>query len=58
MAYLGYKRKAYMEYMREQEKIKMWKAEYKRKQLKLKRRKDCLRATVVMTLVAILMVLA
>ena len=58
MAYLGYKNIAFRKYMREQEKIKMWKAEYKRKQLKLKRRKDCLRATIVMTLVAVLMVLA
>jgi len=58
MAYLGYKNIAFRKHMREQERIKMWKAEYKRKQLKLKRRKDCLRATIVMTLVAVLMVLA
>ena len=58
MAYLGYKTKAFREYKREQERIKMWKAEYKRKQLKLKQQKNCLIATVVMTLIAILMVLA
>ena len=37
MAYLGYKRKAYMNYMKEQERIKMWKAEQARKRLKLRR---------------------
>ena len=34
MAYLGYKRKAYMKYMKEQERIKMWKAEQARKRKK------------------------
>jgi capsule polysaccharide export protein KpsE/RkpR len=34
MAYLGYKRKAFMEYKREQERIKMWKAEQVRKRKK------------------------
>ena len=34
MAYLGYKRKAFMEYKREQERIKMWKAEQARKRKK------------------------
>jgi len=57
MAYLGYKNKIFMEYKREQERIKMWKAEYKRKQLKLKRQKDVFKATAVMTLIAALVVL-
>ena len=37
MAYLGYKRKAYMNHMKEQERIKTWKAEQARKRLKLRR---------------------
>ena len=31
MSYLGYKNKAFMNYKREQERIKMWKAEQARK---------------------------
>ena len=36
MAYLGYKNKAFMEYKREQERIKMWKAEQARKRKKFR----------------------
>ena len=36
MAYLGYKRKTYMNHMREQERIKMWKAEQARKRKKFR----------------------
>ena len=36
MSYLGYKNKAFMEYKREQERIKMWKAEQARKRKKVR----------------------
>jgi capsule polysaccharide export protein KpsE/RkpR len=36
MAYLGYKNKAFMDYKREQERIKMWKAEQARKRKKFR----------------------
>ena len=35
MAYLGYKNKAFMNYKREQERVKMWKAEQARKRKSL-----------------------
>ena len=36
MAYLGYKRKAYMNHMKEQERIKLWKEEQKAKRKKFR----------------------
>ena len=36
MAYLGYKNKAFRDYKREQERVKMWKAEQARKRKKLR----------------------
>ena len=57
MAYLGYKNKAFMAYKKEQERVKMWKAELKRKRLKLKRRKDCLITTSIMVMISTLVIL-
>jgi len=56
MAYLGYKRKAYMNHMREQEKIKMWKAEQARKRLKLRRLKN-LSSTFILQLVIVALII-
>ena len=57
MAYLGYKNKAFMAYKKEQERVKMWKAELKRKRLKLKRRKDCLITASIMVMISTLVIL-
>jgi len=56
MAYLGYKRKAYMNYMKEQERIKMWKAEQARKRLKFKRWKN-LSTTFILQLVVVALII-
>ena len=55
MAYLGYKRKAYMNYMKEQERIKMWKAEQARKRLKLRRWRN-LSTTLILQLVIVALI--
>ena len=52
MAYLGYKRKAYMNHMKEQERIKMWKAEQARKRLKFRRWRN-LSTTFILQLVVV-----
>ena len=56
MAYLGYKQKAYMNHMREQERIKMWKAEQARKRLKLRRWKN-LSSTFILQLVIVALII-
>ena len=56
MAYLGYKRKAYMNHMKEQERIKMWKAEQARKRLKLRRWKN-LSTTFILQLVVVALII-
>ena len=56
MAYLGYKRKAYMNHMKEQERIKMWKAEQARKRLKLSGWKNLYKATLAHVVIAIMLV--
>ena len=56
MAYLGYKRKAYMNHMREQERIKQWKAEQARKRLKLRRWKN-LSSTFILQLVVVALII-
>ena len=56
MAYLGYKRKAYMNHMREQERIKMWKAEQARKRLKLRGWKNLYKATLAHVVIAIMLI--
>ena len=56
MAYLGYKRKAYMDHMKEQERIKMWKAEQARKRKKLKQWKH-LSTTFIIQLVVVALII-
>jgi hypothetical protein len=56
MAYLGYKRKAYMNYMKEQERIKMWKAEQARKRLKLRRWRNLSTAFILQLVVVALII--
>ena len=56
MAYLGYKRKAYMNHMKEQERIKMWKAEQARKRKKLKQWKN-LSTTFIIQLVVVALII-
>ena len=56
MAYLGYKNKAFMKYQKEQERIKMWKAEQARKRLKLRGWKNLYKATVVHVVIAIMLI--
>ena len=56
MSYLGYKRKAYMNHMREQERIKMWKAEQARKRLKLRGWKNLYKATIAHVVIAIMLI--
>ena len=56
MSYLGYKRKAYMNHMREQERVKMWKAEQARKRLKLRRWRN-LSTTFIIQLVVVALII-
>ena len=57
MAYLGYKNKAFMDYKREQERIKMWKAEQARKRKK-KRELRNITSTTIIQLVLIALIIA
>ena len=57
MAYLGYKNKAFMEYKREQERVKMWKAEQARKRKK-KRELRNITSTTIIQLVLIALIIA
>ena len=56
MAYLGYKNKAFMKYQKEQERIKMWKAEQARKRLKLRGWKNLYKATIAHVVIAIMLI--
>ena len=56
MSYLGYKNKAFMAYKKEQERIKMWKAEQARKRRKLKQWKH-LSTTFIMQLVVVALII-
>ena len=56
MAYLGYKRKAFMNHMKEQERIKMWKAEQARKRLKFRRWRN-LSTTLILQLVIVALII-
>ena len=56
MAYLGYKRKAYMNYMKEQERIKMWKAEQARKRKKHREWNNLYKATLAHITIAIMLI--
>ena len=55
MAYLGYKNKAFREYKKEQERIKMWKAEQARKRKKFRQWKNVSTTTIIqLVLVALI----
>jgi hypothetical protein len=56
MAYLGYKNKAFMEYKREQEKIKMWKAEQARKRKKKRELRNITNTTILQLIVVALII--
>ena len=56
MAYLGYKRKTYMNHMREQERIKMWKAEQARKRKRFKEWRN-ISTTTILQLVIVLLII-
>lgn len=57
MAYLGYKNKAFMDYKREQERVKMWKAEQARKRKKLREWRNITNTTI-MQLVVVALIIA
>jgi hypothetical protein len=57
MAYLGYKSKAFMNYKREQERVKMWKAEQARKRKKLRELRNITNTTI-MQLVVVALIIA
>ena len=57
MAYLGYKQKAFMDYKREQERVKMWKAEQARKRKKLREWRNITNTTI-MQLVVVALIIA
>ena len=56
MAYLGYKNKAFMEYKREQERVKMWKAEQARKRKKKRELRNINNTTIIQLVVVALII--
>jgi hypothetical protein len=56
MAYLGYKNKAFREYKKEQERVKMWKAEQKRKRKKLRELRNITNTTIMQLIVVALII--
>jgi hypothetical protein len=56
MAYLGYKNKAFMEYKREQERIKMWKEEQARKRKKKRELRNITNTTILQLIVVALII--
>ena len=56
MAYLGYKRKTYMNHMREQERIKMWKAEQARKRKRFREWRNITTTTILQLIVVALII--
>ena len=57
MAYLGYKNKAFREYKKQQERIKMWKKEQAEKRLKLRRWRN-LSSTFIIQLIVVALIIA
>ena len=55
MSYLGYKRKTYMNHMREQERIKMWKAEQARKRKRFREWRNITTTTILQLIVVVAM---
>ena len=56
MSYLGYKNKAFMNYKREQERIKMWKAEQARKRKKFREWKNITTTSILQLVVVALII--
>ena len=56
MAYLGYKNKAFMEYKREQERVKMWKAEQARKRKRKRELRNVTNTTIIQLVVVALII--
>ena len=56
MAYLGYKNKAFMEYKREQERVKQWKEAEKVRIIKAKQTKNLLKAIAAHAFIAIVLI--
>jgi hypothetical protein len=56
MAYLGYKNKAFMDYKREQERVKMWKAEQARKRKKKRELRNITNTTIIQLVVVALII--
>ena len=56
MAYLGYKNKAFREYKKEQERIKMWKAEQARKRKKFREWKNITTTSILQLVVVALII--
>ena len=56
MAYLGYKNKAFRDYKKEQERVKMWKAEQKRKRKKLRELRNITNTTIMQLIVVALII--
>ena len=56
MAYLGYKNKAFMAYKKEQERVKMWKAEQARKRKKKRELRNITNTTIIQLVVVALII--
>jgi capsule polysaccharide export protein KpsE/RkpR len=56
MAYLGYKNKAFRDYKREQERVKMWKEEQKRKRKKLREIRNVTNTTIIQLILVALII--
>ena len=56
MAYLGYKNKAFMDYKREQERVKIWKIKQKAERKRLRERKSIYKATLAHVVIAIMLI--
>ena len=56
MSYLGYKRKAFMDYQREQERVKIWKIKQKAERKRLREWKNIYKATLAHVVIAIMLI--
>ena len=56
MSYLGYKNKAFMDYKREQERVKIWKIKQKAERKRLREWKNIYKATLAHVVIAIMLI--
>ena len=56
MSYLGYKNRAFREYKREQERVKIWKIKQKAERKRLRERKSIYKATLAHVVIAIMLI--